>query len=435
MLDAVRRSLLGLLVGWLLSALFAVGDATHAQVPVGSGDDAVAGAEPTRPLPSPLPLPSPDAAAQAADAHASHVRAARAAVAERRWANAARHFDAAFELDPDDPTLLTARGEAFAAAGERGRAALAFERAIELSEDPIERAERLVRLGRFVEPSDRARARRLFVRALALAPQPPGLVDPLDAVHDAGLDLMSPATLCPALADLWGCAPRSRSGGGIPCRCTIERMSSAPPPDTRDFAKPPVGALLGAALLRLRDERARRVDLAYLVVQTRSGGWQVVDRVEEGWRPGAPYVRRTGRISRFEMLPVGGEAGEGDEARVLVVRSDGERVDGDFEGDGVVRERFGRSWVCQARPAPICVRIPLASTVETLPLRAASTSAPTIGVDYSLDATVAATPEQGAVVELRSASGEAPADVAALVGRWSLDELALFEATWVIPLR
>ncbi|MEZ4437150.1 MAG: hypothetical protein R3F65_32545 [bacterium] len=383
---------------------------------------------------STMRFPSPDAAAQAAEAHASHVRAARGAVAARRWADADRHFEAALELDPDDAALLAERGEAFASARERGRAALAFERAVELTDDPARRAAGLVRLGRFIEPTDRARARRLFVRALALAPQSEPLIEPLDAVYDASLELMSPSTLCPSLAELWGCTP-PRRGVGVPCRCSVERMTAPPPPDTTSFAAPAPGALTGAAVLRLRDGGARGLDVAYLVVQTRSGGWQIVDRVSEGWRPGAPYVRRAGRITRFDLLPIGGEAGEDAEDRVLVVRAEGERVDGDFEADRVTRARFELMWVCAAQPAPVCVRIPLASTVQTRPLRAAATSAPTVDVAYALDAAVSATPEAGAVVEVQARSGTPPAGVGALVGRWPLDALAPFDAAWVVPLR
>lgn len=418
-------------LGALLLGALLLGVSAHAQPadepgPVASGPAA-------READSVMRFPSPDAAAQAAEAHASHVRAARAAVAAQRWADADRHFEAALELDPDDAALFAERGEAFAAARERRRAALAFERAVELSDDPVRRAARLVRLGRFVEPTNRARARGLFVRALALAPQPAPLIEPLDAVYDASVELMSPSTLCPSLAELWGCVP-PRRGVGVPCRCAVERMTTPPPPDTARFAAPAPGALTGAAVLRLRDGGARGLDVAYLAVQTRSGGWQVVDRVEEGWRPGAPYVRRTGRLTRFDLLPLGGEAGEDAEDRVLVVRAEGDRVDGDFEADRVTRARFELMWVCEAQPAPVCVRVPLASTVQTRPLRAAAASAPTVDVAYALDAAVSA-PAAGAVVELRALSGTPPAEIGALVGRWSLDELVLFDAAWVIPLR
>lgn len=440
MLLAGARSLRGSLFGAGIVALLGWASASPAGAQPAAEDAPapVEAAPPTAdaaPNTPPLIYPSAPAAAQAADAHASYLRGARAAAKARRWPEADRLFDQANALDPDDPALLDAWGEAIAEQGDAARAERTFDRAIELTDDDRARAERLLRLGRRVEPRDPMQATTYFTRALALTPQPSGLIDHLEAVHSRPIELMSPASLCPRLADLWRCGPPSRPATGPRCTCTVERLSLAPADERPGFVAPPPAAVLGAALLRLRTVRDRSVNLAYLVVQTRSGGWQLVDRVEEGWRPGAPFVRRTGRTTRFELLPLGGEAGEGDEARVVVVRADGEQVDGDFPTGQVTAERFTRLWVCQAHPAPSCVQLPVARRVETLPLATAATSAPTLTLDYALDVGVSARPGDGAVVTIRPSAGAPPPALAELVGERSLDELAISPATRLIPLR
>lgn len=408
--------------------------------PAGVEAAAEAPAEAAGPIELTMRPPSPVAATRAARAHAAHVRAARDAARQGAWADARRHFEAALLLDPDDAELITALADAERGAGDRRRALATLRRALELTDDRAALARRHVALGGYAEAvEDYATARMHYGRALGLAPSPAASERLTALERSEALALMSPVTFCPELADAWGCAPTSRPGdGGMRCRCQVERLVDTTEAVSRGvISTDPQGitarephVVVAAALLRLVGSGIGRLDARYLVVETASGGWQLVGRVAAEWMPGAAYVGRGGRLDGFGFR----EAGEATRGKVLVVRGENRMVDGDFEGNRVVDAEATSLWICHARPAPVCLEVPLARRLSPTPMRADEPPPPPAAlaaVDWRLDATLA---DDGALV-VRAAAGELPPAIAALVGRHALADLAQLEAVRVIPLR
>ncbi|MCB9553308.1 MAG: hypothetical protein H6705_15795 [Myxococcales bacterium] len=341
-------------------------------------------------------------------------------------------------LDPDDAELVAELAAAERGAGDRRRADATLRRALELTDDREALARRHVELGQLAEAvEDFTAARMHYSRALGLSASSmaSARLNALERSED--LALMSPMTFCPELADAWGCAPASRPGhGGMRCDCRVERLVDTPQAVSRGvITTDPQGitareprVVVAAALLRLTGSGIGRLDARYLVVETASGGWQLVGRIAAEWLPGAAYVGRVGRVEGFGFRT----AGEATRGEVLVVRGENRIADGDFEANRVVVADAASLWICHARPAPVCLEVPLASRVSPAPMRADEPPpAALAGVDWRLDATVT---DDGALV-VRAVAGEPPPAVAALVGRHDLADLAQLEAVRVIPLR
>ena len=253
---------------------------------------------------------------------------------------------------------------------------------------------------------------------------------------------MSPLTFCPEIANAWGCAPPSRPGdGGMRCLCTIERQIEAPEAITggvlhrndQGTTQREPRVLVAAALLRIKGSGIARLDAAYLVVETGSGGWQLVGRVEEGWQPGAAYVGRAGRVTAFGFR----DTTDTSKGRILTLRADDLIADGDFKRNRTTETRQSWLWICHATPALSCVRIPVARRHQAAPMRADEpppSPADLAPADWSLEATLG----DDATLAIRPLAGQLPPPIAALVGRRTLPDLQSLaepDAVWIIPLR
>lgn len=403
-----------------------------------SPEPAAAAVPPPLPGLPPVPnVPSPGALERALSAWRAHTDGGARSLKAGRWKAAQGHYRSALILDPSDPEILSGLAEALERTGAARRAAILRRQAVELAADGEARAERWTEVARGAEARMLStEALDAWRRARSLRPDPAIDARIAELRKVEAVPLMSPRSLCPGLLDAWGCAPSTRpSEGDLRCTCEIERLERTRAAlvggiqDTDPYGITTLdeGTLLAAALIRVRGTGLALLDTRYLAVETGSGGWQLVERVVEGWQPGAAYTARDGTLVEMAFRPLGdpGVHGPG-----LVVRVVNRAVDGDFESRTIRRERWASLIVCHGVGGLACVSAPTARRREVRAM-APGAQATAGDVDWAVDARFQA---DGALV-VSNRGGSLPDAMQGLVGAHPPTALADLPQAVVTPLR
>lgn len=443
-----RPRLDGAPVRWPLAAALALGLLAHggmAGAEVGEPPPAGGSPGPAEALEAPslagLPpvpnVPSPGALERALSAWRAHTDGGVRALEAGRWSAAQGHFQAARVLDPSDPGILSRLATALEGGGAHRRAAILRRQAVELAADGEARADRWIEVARSAEARMLStEALDAWRRARSLRPDPAIDVRIAELRKVEAVPLMSPRSLCPGLLDAWGCAPSTRpSEGDLRCTCEVERLERTRAAlvggirdtDPYGIATLDEGALLAAALIRVRGAGLALVDTRYLALETGSGGWQLVERVVEGWQPGAAYTARDGVLIEMAFRPLGDTGSHGPS---LVVRAVNRSVDGDFEARTVRRERRASLVICHAVGGLACTSIPTARRREVRAM-APGAQATAEDVDWSVDVRIQ---PDGALV-VSNSGGPLPDAVSGLIGTHPPTGLADLPQAVVTPLR
>lgn len=385
-------------------------------------------------------VPSDKALSDGARAFQAHVRSARETQAAGDHRRAERHYRAALALDPDNAGLLAELAETLAAADKLRAATLAIRQSLALTFIPAEIAERLVTLGQLAEAQRMIGiAYDAYRNSQAIKPDPElemrienlGIVEPDE--------FASAITMCPEILDEWDCTPSTRpESGKHPCTCTLEKYIETPEAkagglyttDVTGLTVRRPGVIYAAALLRVHSVGSEELDVGYLVVETGTGGWQMIGRMVEGWSPGAVFIGRKGHIKEFGFY----DYGQPDEhGRTLVVRVSNGVTDGDFDANRTDRTRTELMTVCHSVPKPICVSFYVAQSRISEVMRADAPPPPTEELqrfDWRVEPKF-----DGAAMVNRVAYGSLPDWARALPGRHAFEDLAQNPSGAAISLR
>ncbi len=382
--------------------------------------------------------PGPAAAAAQKAARASFGRLldqGRKQVRAGQYAEGMSSLREALKQSPDHAAALGELGWAAFKAGELDLARRTTTRALSRATLGERKGALLYNLGRIAESEgDKADAVACY-RSSLLERDNATVRERLASL--AGTAALPPlegaAALCPAAMAEWMCAPvdARRDTEDVDdmlgeCTCEVGQRLEAPP-----------GAegFLGAALLVVAGSQGGggAIDGALsLVVQTATGGWQMVGLVADNSSPGVSYIHHSAEVHRFELS----DAVPGGALELVLERTQSD-VDGDYGVNTLEYEATRRLTVCWSGADAACMTLParVAWGVEPM-LDSEGKASPGDTWERSWEQSVSFAADGAVTV---APKGPAPAGISAelkaLVGRHTRVEALRLEAIDAVALR
>ncbi|MCB9525065.1 MAG: tetratricopeptide repeat protein [Myxococcales bacterium] len=383
----------------------------------------------------PAAKPTIAQAKAAAAAWKQAVKAGRKAFTAQNYDAAAKHFQAAVDLDPNDAATLGELGWIQYKAGRLPAAEATLRRA--LLHVKAAKTEGMIRynLGRVLEDQGKA-VEAADAYRLSLARRPHKVVQARLDDLQGKLTPAGKATLdqiCAQAMSDWNCGTGEDD---LKCTCAAEKTLTSEAAATNGAPVTPAGGdtefnqhvILRAALLAVKGEGMGSLDARHLAVETGSGGWQHVGLVVQGWSPGASYIHNSGTLKGFEFVDRL-STGEGE---LLVLRVNNVESDGDYGSNTIELDERDTLYLCHGNGGnPACFHL---DTMRKRGVEVMIDGEPHEGElssqGYTLDASVG-----HMAITVKAGQGEVPAEVKSGLGRVNYDKLGSTPGWQITPLR